>query len=93
MDKGKSQSFPPQHQPEQSGVESKMRPKPETEKPGYVPAVKLRGKVALITGGDSGIGNAVAILYAKEGANISMVYYNEHEDARKTKRQVERHGG
>jgi NAD(P)-dependent dehydrogenase (short-subunit alcohol dehydrogenase family) len=80
---------PPQHQNRQPGVESAMRPQPQAEKPQYKGSGKLRSKVALITGGDSGIGRAVAIAFAKEGANVAIAYLNEHEDARETKRQVE----
>lgn len=80
----------PQHQP-RPGLESKMSPAPvsETTMPG---SGKLRGKVAFITGGDSGIGKAVAILFAKEGADICISYLNEHSDAKETKRVVEEHG-
>lgn len=65
-----------------------MRPRPEWEGNEYRAAGKLRDMVALITGGDSGIGRAVAIAYAKEGADVAIVYLNEHEDARETKRRV-----
>jgi NAD(P)-dependent dehydrogenase (short-subunit alcohol dehydrogenase family) len=69
-----------------------MHPKPEFESNEYKAAGKLKGKVALITGGDSGIGRAVAVYYAKEGADVSIVYLNEHKDAEETKRQVEQEG-
>jgi NAD(P)-dependent dehydrogenase (short-subunit alcohol dehydrogenase family) len=69
-----------------------MTPRPVAEDPGYKACGKLTGKVALITGGDSGIGRAVAIIYAKEGADSAIVYLNEHEDAEETKRQVEAEG-
>ncbi len=69
-----------------------MVPKPKTESDQYRPAGKLKGKVALITGGDSGIGRAVAIMFAKEGADIVIVYLNEHEDAQETLDEVERQG-
>ncbi|MCC3375481.1 SDR family oxidoreductase [Cohnella sp. REN36] len=84
--------FPPQHQDRQPGLESDMYPTPEAESPVYKPAGKLAGKVALITGGDSGIGRAVAIAYAKEGANVAIVYLSEYTDARETQRQVEEEG-
>ncbi|HSJ86625.1 MAG TPA: SDR family oxidoreductase [Anaerolineales bacterium] len=83
---------PPQHQDEQPGMEYKMSPRPQAEDDSYRGSGKLRGKVALITGGDSGIGRAVAIAFAKEGANISIVYLDEHKDAQETKSKVEEHG-
>jgi NAD(P)-dependent dehydrogenase (short-subunit alcohol dehydrogenase family) len=83
---------PPQEQAQQPGIESEMIPKPEAENPEYKGSDKLRGKVALITGGDSGIGRAVAIAYAKEKADIVIVYLNEHDDAQETKRLVEQKG-
>ncbi|OIB04929.1 NAD(P)-dependent oxidoreductase [Paenibacillus sp. LC231] len=86
------QTLPPQHQDHRPGTESEMHPKPEFESNEYKAAGKLEGKVALITGGDSGIGRAVAVYYAKEGADVSIVYLNEHKDAEETKRQVEQEG-
>lgn len=80
---------PPQTQ-RRPGREEKMKPKPVSER--GEPALKLAGKVALVTGGDSGIGKAVAILFAQEGADIVLAYLNEHEDAAKTKEMVEAHG-
>ncbi|MBR8831676.1 MAG: General stress protein 39 [Chroococcopsis gigantea SAG 12.99] len=82
---------PPQTQESQPGKESEMSPSPEFKgsNPG---SGKLKGKVALITGGDSGIGRAVAVAYAKEGADMTIVYLNEHEDAEKTKQIVEEIG-
>ena len=80
---------PPQHQDQQPGRESEMQPRPKAEKREYRGSGKLRGKVALITGGDSGIGRAVAIAYAKEGADVAIVYLDEHKDAEETRRQVE----
>lgn len=85
------QTMPPQHQDQQPGIESEMHPRPEYEGT-YLAAGKLRGKVALITGGDSGIGRAVALAYAKEGADLAIVYLNEHDDANKTKAEIEREG-
>jgi NAD(P)-dependent dehydrogenase (short-subunit alcohol dehydrogenase family) len=76
--------FPPQYQPGQPGIEAIMIPRPVSEHHGYTGTGKLHNKVAIITGGDSGIGRAVAYLFAKEGADIVVVYLNEHEDARET---------
>jgi NAD(P)-dependent dehydrogenase (short-subunit alcohol dehydrogenase family) len=84
--------FPPQHQA-RPGQESKIRPRPAYEAPEYRAAGKLEGRVALITGGDSGIGRAVAVLYAREGADIGIVYLpEEHEDAVETGHAVEAEG-
>ena len=83
---------PPQHQTQQPGREHKMRPRPKSGASAYVGCGKLRDKVALITGGDSGIGRAVAVLFANEGADVAVVYFNEHKDARETKRLVENQG-
>ncbi|MDR6549641.1 SDR family oxidoreductase [Paenibacillus qinlingensis] len=84
--------FPPQHQNHQPGIESDMTPLPEFEKASYQPAGKLKDKVAIITGGDSGIGRAIAVAYAKEGADVVIVYLNEHQDAEETHRHVEQTG-
>src|SRR5256714_9285142 len=84
--------LPPQHQDRQPGREHKMRPRPKAEDEKHRGSGKLRNKVALVTGGDSGIGRAVAIAYAKEGANVSVVYLEEHKDAKETQRLVEEHG-
>ena len=83
------QTLPPQHQDRQPGLESEMTPKPRAEDAQYRGSGKLQGKVALITGGDSGIGRAVAILYAREGADVAIIYLDEHQDANESKRQVE----
>jgi NAD(P)-dependent dehydrogenase (short-subunit alcohol dehydrogenase family) len=84
--------FPKQHQ-EKPGLESELEPKPRFEASRYKPAGKLEGKVALITGGDSGIGRAVAVLYAREGADVAISYLEEEQtDADKTKEAVEAEG-
>jgi NAD(P)-dependent dehydrogenase (short-subunit alcohol dehydrogenase family) len=83
---------PPQHQDQQPGLEHEMKPRPKAEDPSYLGSRKLEGKVALITGGDSGIGRAVAIAFAKEGADVVVAYLNEHQDAEETKLLVEKHG-
>lgn len=88
----KEKTMPPQHQERQPGREEQMRPKPQSEDRQYKGSDKLKEKVALITGGDSGIGRAVALAFAAEGADISIVYLEEHEDAEKTKRMVEKKG-
>lgn len=85
-------AFPAQHQPVQPGLETLMYPKPIFDNPNYIGTGKLKDKVALITGGDSGIGRAVSLAFAKEGADIAIVYLNEHEDARETKSLVEAQG-
>ena len=85
-------TVPPQHQDQQPGLETEMTPAPAFEGAAYRGSGKLTGKVALITGGDSGIGRAVAVHYAKEGADVAIVYLNEDEDAEETKRQVEQEG-
>lgn len=83
---------PRQHQKSQPGRESRMTPPPRPEPHPYRPGFKLADKVALITGGDSGIGRAVAILFAREGADIALSYFNEHKDARATQESVEQEG-
>jgi NAD(P)-dependent dehydrogenase (short-subunit alcohol dehydrogenase family) len=83
---------PAQHQDHQPGVESEMIPKPQSESPSYRGSGKLQHKSALITGGDSGIGKAVAIAFAKEGANVAIVYLEESGDAEEAKKQVEEEG-
>jgi NAD(P)-dependent dehydrogenase (short-subunit alcohol dehydrogenase family) len=83
---------PPQHQDQQPGRESEMTPQPKADDPQYRGSGKLQGKVALITGGDSGIGRAVAIAFAKEGADVALMYLNEHDDAKQTKQMVEEQG-
>ncbi len=87
-------SFPAQHQDKKPGIESKMNPSPIFDQEGYhKPAGRLKDKVAIITGGDSGIGRAISILYAKEGAKICLMYLDEHDDANITKSEIEKIGG
>ncbi|HET6243409.1 MAG: SDR family oxidoreductase [Bacteroidetes bacterium] len=80
---------PAQEQKKQPGLENKMMPKPVVEDSRYVGSNKLKNKIAVITGGDSGIGSAVAIAFAKEGADVAIIYLEEHDDARQTQLRVE----
>src|SRR5262245_44495834 len=82
---------PPFGEQEQArpGLESRMDPKPDHGEDSYRGSGKLDGLVALVTGGDSGIGRAVALAYAREGADVAIAYLDEHEDARETVRVVE----
>lgn len=77
---------------EQPGKETEMTPQPEFIRQNYKGSDKLLNKIALITGGDSGIGRSVAIHFAREGANIAIAYYDEDQDAKETKRLIEREG-
>lgn len=90
------QQYPNPPYPEQSqptpGLELKMEPKPDYGETSYQGSGKLTGRIALITGGDSGIGRAVALAFAREGADIAISYLNEHEDAEETKKVVEDSG-
>lgn len=88
----KPKSFPQQHQATQPGRETKMTPQPEYIRKDYRGSEKLKGKVALITGGDSGIGRSVALHFAREGADVAIVYLNEDTDAEITKGLIEQEG-
>lgn len=83
---------PPQHQRQQPGREHKMKPRPRSEDEKHRGSGKLQDKIAIITGGDSGIGRAIAIAFAKEGTDVSVVYLEERKDANETKHLVEEHG-
>jgi NAD(P)-dependent dehydrogenase (short-subunit alcohol dehydrogenase family) len=83
--------FPKQHHPK-PGEERKIEPAPLYDAPFYIGSKKLDGKIALITGGDSGIGRSVAVLFAREGADVAVAYLSEHEDAKVTKSAVEAEG-
>ncbi|WP_446663194.1 SDR family oxidoreductase [Geobacillus sp. CCR] len=85
-------TLPPQHQTRQPGLQTEMNPQPVTIKDTYKGSGKLENRVAIISGGDSGIGRAVAVHFAKEGADVAILYLNEHEDADETKRLVEQEG-
>lgn len=86
-------TIPPQHQRRQPGLEHKMTPAPVVIREGYKGSGKLAGRVALISGGDSGIGRAVAVHFAREGANVAFLYLDEHEDAAATVALIEAEGG
>ncbi len=90
--KEEGKNFPAQHQSRQPGIESEMQPRPASHGESYLAAGKLQGKAALISGGDSGIGRAVAVLFAKEGADVAILYLDEHDDAKETKALVEKEG-
>jgi predicted ATP-dependent serine protease len=88
----KPTKLPAEHQSRRPGHESAMRLKPRYDNPNYKGSGKLKSKVAIITGGDSGIGRATAILFAKEGASLTIVYLTEDEDAEETRQMVEELG-
>jgi len=88
----KPTELPAQKQNDQPGDEYKMNPEPEVIRAGYKGSDKLKGKIALITGGDSGIGRSAAVHFAREGASVAIVYLEEHKDAEATKALVEKEG-
>ncbi|RST75209.1 glucose 1-dehydrogenase [Siminovitchia acidinfaciens] len=92
MSENKKQTMPEQVQNHQPGIESEMDPVPKSVEPAYQGSGKLDGKTAIITGGDSGIGKAVAIYFAKEGADVAISYLEEDEDAKGTKNLIEQEG-
>ncbi|MGL4849221.1 MAG: SDR family oxidoreductase [Clostridium sp.] len=86
--------FPKQHQDRQPGFETEMNPLPIYDHPSYInDGKRLKDKVAIITGGDSGIGRAVSLAYVREGAKVVIVYYDEHEDAKITEKLLKDNGG
>jgi NAD(P)-dependent dehydrogenase (short-subunit alcohol dehydrogenase family) len=91
MQQEKKPQQPPQEQPRQPGLETEMDPRPKAE-PVVKAAGRLAGKVALITGGDSGIGRAVAVSFAAEGADVAVLYLDEHQDAEETRAMIEAQG-
>jgi len=87
----KPKEFPEQSQ-SQPGKENKMHPEPEIIRDSYKGSGKLKGKIALITGGDSGIGRSVAVHFAREGADIAVIYLEEDKDAKETQKMIEKEG-
>jgi NAD(P)-dependent dehydrogenase (short-subunit alcohol dehydrogenase family) len=83
---------PPQHQEHQPGRQREMTPQPQTIYESFKPADYLKGMAVVITGGDSGIGRSVAVACAREGADVGLIYLDEHDDAKETKRQIEEQG-
>ncbi|MEI2455234.1 SDR family oxidoreductase [Lysobacter firmicutimachus] len=87
-----TQPQPPQSQDEQPGQQKPMLPQPETIRDSYLGSQRLKDKVAIVTGGDSGIGRAVAVHFAREGADVAIAYLNEESDAEETERLVRKEG-
>lgn len=85
-------TLPPQEQDRQPGLESRMHPRPDVERPVAARARRMEGRAAIVTGGDSGIGRAVAVAFAQEGADVAILYLDEEDDARETRRMVEAEG-
>jgi short chain dehydrogenase len=89
---GRQQDERPAQDQDQPGIEAEMEPRPVVVPPHYRGSGKLEGKAALVTGGDSGIGRSVAVLFAKEGADVAVAYLSEDEDAEQTRGTVEAEG-
>ena len=92
MEKNKPENIPAQEQEQQPGFETEMKPSPDFKQNLAGKAQRLPGKKAVVTGGDSGIGRAISVAFAKEGADVAILYLDEHEDAEETKKQVEQEG-
>src|SRR3954447_27066529 len=92
LERGTKPPFPEQKQQREPGIESEMDPKPDYGEDSYRGSGKLKGKAAIITGGDSGIGRAVALAFAREGADVLIAYLDEDVDAKETARVVEKEG-
>lgn len=92
MSNSQDATLPPQEQARQPGIQSEMQPRPQGDGATYRAAGKLQGRCAVITGGDSGIGRSVAVMFAKEGADVLVAYLDEHDDAAETQRLVQAQG-
>lgn len=92
MNRNPKRKILPKTRQKPPGQQHRMKPIPQVDNPNYIGSGKLRGKVAIVTGGDSGIGQAAAIIFAKEGADVAVVYLNEHIDAKITRANVEKYG-
>ncbi|WP_409294768.1 SDR family oxidoreductase [Peribacillus sp. SCS-26] len=87
-----SQGFPPQQQDQRGETEGKMTPRPDSVRSSYQGSGKLKGKTAIVTGGDSGIGKSAAVYFAKEGANVVIAHLEENTDAKETRQLIEQEG-